>query len=77
MIPLHSNFSHLKSLYNEQPEGSTAVAVAVAVAVDLPPVDGSISPIFALLAAKIASFFLSAISLLTLSAAFRVSPHIS
>ena len=75
MIPLHSNFSRVKSLDNEQPEGSTAVAVAVAV--DLPPVDGSISPIFALLAAKIASFFLSAISLLTLSAAFSVSPHIS
>ena len=52
-----------------------AVAVAVAVAELL--VGFSISPIFALFAANINSFFLSAISLLTRKAALRVSPHIS
>ena len=52
-----------------------AVAVAVAVAELL--ADGSISPIFARFAAKINSFFLSAISLFTRKAALSVSLHIS
>lgn len=52
-----------------------AAAVAVAVAELL--ADGSMSPIFARFAAKINSFFLSAISLLTRNAALSVSLHIS
>ena len=54
-----------------------AVAVAVAVAVAELLADGSISPIFARFAAKINSFFLSAISLFTRKAALSVSLHIS
>ena len=61
-----------------------AVAVVVAVVVEAVAVavaellaDGSMSPIFARFAAKINSFFLSAISLLTRNAALSVSLHIS
>jgi hypothetical protein len=56
---------------------AVVVAVAVAVAEAELLADGSISPIFALFAAKINSFFLSAISLLTRKAALSVSLHIS
>lgn len=67
------------------PEAVAAeVAVAVVVAVVVVAVavaellaDGSMSPIFARFAAKINSFFLSAISLLTRNAALSVSLHIS